>query len=132
MSKDVAWERVCSEHGLKYLTLFGSRAGGRVNGLSDWDVAVKFGRKYAPEEYLGLLAEIIEVVGSDAVDLIVLDDAPPPLLFNALWGGSPLCIRDHGEYHWDRVKASAMFSDYLVDFGRQAREWVRAWLARAS
>ncbi len=40
-----AWTRLCRRYGLKYLVLFGSRASGKTDRLSDWDFAARFGRR---------------------------------------------------------------------------------------
>ena len=39
------WTRLCQRYGLKYLVLFGSRASGNADRLSDWDFAARFGRR---------------------------------------------------------------------------------------
>jgi predicted nucleotidyltransferase len=53
--------------GLELLLLFGSRARGDAHAASDWD----FGYIASPEvDSPGLLARIVEAVGSDRVDLV--------------------------------------------------------------
>ncbi len=110
------WEELCKRHRLRYLILFGSRVHGGKDGLSDWDFAAKFGRRPSMRELIELIADLVEAVGDDRVDLIVLDDAPPTLLFEALWKGKLLCLADREEYLWDRVKASSLYNEYTMVF----------------
>lgn len=65
------------------LYLFGSYAAGRQTPLSDIDLAVLFDTSLEKETYLPerlrLLGEMSTVLGTDAVELVVLNEAPPAL-----------------------------------------------------
>ncbi len=113
-----AWARLCRRYGLKYLVLFGSRASGKADRLSDWDFAARFGRRPGIREIVDLLADIMDLVRDDRVDLVILDrpGLPPALLHEALWRGKPLCILDRDAYLWDKVRALALYQEYLVVF----------------
>jgi len=62
-------------------------------------------------EIIDLLADIMDLVGDDRVDLVVLDrpGLPPALLHEVLWRGKPLCILDRDAYLWDKVRALALY-----------------------
>src|SRR3972149_1487614 len=58
--------------GLELLVLFGSRARGDAHAASDWD----FGYLATPTaDITGLLAALVEIAGTDRVDLVDLDPA---------------------------------------------------------
>lgn len=72
---------------LELLLLFGSRARGDDSPASDWD----FGYMATVElDVATLLATLVEVVGSDRVDLVDLRRASGLLLYRAAREGQPL------------------------------------------
>ncbi len=121
------WEDVCRRHKLRYVILFGSRVSSRVDKLSDWDFAVRFGRQPSVHEMVELLADMVNLVGDDRVDLVVLDrpGLPPALLHEVLWRGKPLCILDNDTYLWDKVKALALYQEYLQVFQPRLKAMVK-------
>jgi predicted nucleotidyltransferase len=73
--------------GLDLLLLFGSRARGDAHAGSDWDLG------YLADERLdagALLAEIVETIGSDRVDLVDLSRAGGLLRYRAARDGQVL------------------------------------------
>lgn len=84
--------------------LFGSQAKGQSRRVSDWDIGVYF----KPEEYLELETEypeeqkiwgdLVEILGTDDVDLVVLNRASPDLVYHVLREGTALKISDRGLY----------------------------------
>ena len=126
------WEGLCRRHGLRYLLLFGSRVSGRPDGLSDWDLAARFGRRPSTRELLELIADLVEFLGDDRVDLVVLDKPglPPALLYEALWRGKPLCILDREAYLWDKVRALALYQEYRLIFRPHLEAMVKALAKR--
>lgn len=70
------------------LYLFGSHATNTVNPLSDIDLAILLGRNVEPGEYFDLRLKYIgvfaEILGTDAIDVIVLNDAPAHLAFKVI------------------------------------------------
>ena len=68
--------------------LFGSTARGTARPLSDVDVAVLLADGVDPlHERLTLMAEIASAIGSDEVDVVVLNDAPVALAYRVLRDG---------------------------------------------
>jgi predicted nucleotidyltransferase len=90
-----AWS---SDPDLAAIYLFGSRAGGRGGPRSDVDLAVVLREELDAtarwRKRLSLLGDACQRLGTDAVDLVVLEDAPAPLGHRVLKGsrllGDPL------------------------------------------
>lgn len=78
--------------------LFGSQASGKAGPLSDVDVAVWLDptlpveRRHAVRS--ALTSAAVEALGTDELDLVVLNGAPPLLRHRALKGGAPVLDRD--------------------------------------
>jgi len=100
--------------------LFGSRAKGTEGGISDWDIAVYF----KPKEYLETETEIeypgektiwsdlIDLLGTDEIDFVVLNRASPSLVYNVLRTGIHLLIRDR-----------RLFLELLCKVSYEAIDW---------
>jgi predicted nucleotidyltransferase len=92
----------------------GSQATGRVGPLSDVDLAVWADPELEPgarfELGLALGAAATRVLGTDEVDLVVLNDAPPLLQHRAMRERLPLVVRD--EAARVRLETRALL-DYL-------------------
>jgi uncharacterized protein len=105
--------------------LIGSHASGRPGPLSDIDVAVWLDPDLDPAERFAarmrLLNAAVAALGTDEVDLVVLNDAPPLLQHRARRGAIPLVERDRPR----RVRFEA---DALVRYLDTAR--LREELAR--
>ncbi len=78
--------------------LFGSQATGRTGPLSDIDIAVWLDPALPPERRSHLRSELllaaIDALGTDEVDVVVLNEAPPLLRHRALKGALRLFERD--------------------------------------
>jgi uncharacterized protein len=78
--------------------LFGSQAAGRTGPLSDVDVAVWLDPALPRQHRAALRGELsraaVEALGTDEVDVVVLNDAPPLLRHRVLKGKAPLFERD--------------------------------------
>jgi predicted nucleotidyltransferase len=76
---------------LAAIYLFGSRAGGRGGPRSDVDLAVVLREDLDADtrrrKRLALLSNACRRLGTDAVDLVVLEDAPAPLGHRVLKSG---------------------------------------------
>jgi uncharacterized protein len=78
--------------------LFGSRARGRPRPWSDVDLAVALAGDLDPKrrscKQIELLADACARLGTDAVDLVVLEDAPSVLAHRVIAGGRRIAVRD--------------------------------------
>ncbi|MBI3961922.1 MAG: nucleotidyltransferase domain-containing protein [Deinococcus sp.] len=86
---------------VRFAHLFGSQATGRANVLSDVDVAVLVDQgclAAGPYGYrAALIAELSQVLGTQAVDLVVLNTASPTLRFQVIRYGQLLFARSDTE-----------------------------------
>ena len=78
--------------------LFGSQATGKAGPLSDVDVAVWLDSDLPREKLSALRSELtlaaVEALGTDEVDIVVLNDAPPLFKHRAIKEGRRLLERD--------------------------------------
>ena len=100
--------------------LFGSRAIGCEREISDWDIAVYF----KPEEYLEIEREreypgenriwsdLIDLLGTDDIDFVVLNRVRASLVYNILRTGTSLVIKDR-----------RLYLDLLCKVSYEAVEW---------
>lgn len=69
-----------AHHRVVFAYLFGSMAGDTMNPLSDVDIAVYLlGVSDLEEERLEILGELANILGTDEIDLVILNTAPLPL-----------------------------------------------------
>ena len=73
----------------KLVYLFGSIAKGSINKFSDVDVAILLDKKFAmPKQYkLKIIDELIELLKTDAVDVVILNYASPSLKYEIIKHG---------------------------------------------
>ncbi|MDP8262794.1 MAG: nucleotidyltransferase domain-containing protein [Candidatus Ancaeobacter aquaticus] len=82
--------------------LFGSKAKGTDTALSDTDIALLL--KNTPHLFdykLELLREIKQILNSDTIDLVILNNAPPLLRYQAVCFGTMIhCKNDLTPFHY--------------------------------
>jgi len=100
--------------------IFGSQVEGRASKISDWDIGVYF----KPKEYLELETErdypnenemrsdLIDILGTEEVDFVVLNRAKPSLVYNILREGLPLIIKN-----------KKIYLDLLCKVSYEAMDW---------
>ena len=97
--------------------LFGSFARGEPGPHSDIDVAVRVepdALQYAPFGYTAsLTAELATAVGHDAVDVVLLNRAPPLLYHRVLRDGLRLLSRDLSATTTREAQALSRYCDYV-------------------
>lgn len=105
---------VARRHGLALVTVFGSAAR-EVRTAHDLDVAVLFSRRAAGAE-LAVLEDLVDLSGTERVDLMVMDDAGPVARFNGLAGAQPLWQDAPGRWGTTQMAAASEVFD---------TEWLR-------
>jgi len=93
-------------HGITLLTVFGS-ALRTPERARDLDVAVSL--PAGAHGLLALIGELAELTGSDDVDLLVLDGAPPTARFAGLVGAQPLYEESPGLFARTQMAAALEF-----------------------
>ena len=82
--------------GLFYL--FGSQATGEVGPLSDYDFAVyfdEFEKRLILEKKIGLIVELSNIMKTDNLDLVILnEEAPPELKYSIIRDGQLIFERE--------------------------------------
>jgi predicted nucleotidyltransferase len=114
---------------VSYALLFGSVARGVSHAGSDLDIAVglRSGTAFSTRSLGSLIADLERAAGC-GVDLVVLNDAPPPVAYRVFRDGTPLFVRDAALMA--RQKARAIL-DYL-DFRPLEQLAARGALAAAA
>lgn len=97
--------------------LFGSRARGDAAAHSDVDLAIYVDRGAVPETPFGyvaaLITELIQALGRNDVDVVLLNDAPPLLYHRVLRDGRRLFSRDLAATTRREGDALSRYCDYV-------------------
>lgn len=98
--------------------LFGSYAADRPTPMSDIDLAVLFHRSVERERYLTerlrLMGELSTILGTDMVELVVLNETPPGLAYRVIRDGELLFAQEESKSHLVDFKVKIM--DRYFDF----------------
>jgi predicted nucleotidyltransferase len=106
--------------------LYGSQSEGRAHRESDVDVAVLLDRRFFAttrerfEERLRLIGELGSALGRNDVDLVVLNDVPPPLGARIVTEGRRVFCSDSDADHTFRRDVQLRAAD-LLPFLRRMR-----------
>jgi len=110
--------------------LFGSVARGEARAGSDLDIAVFVDRSRCPESPFGyraaLTTDLMSGLGTDGVDVVILNDAPPLLYHRVLRDGIRLLSRDLRATTTREARALSRYCDYLPQLAK-----IEAFLAAA-
>jgi predicted nucleotidyltransferase len=110
--------------------LFGSTASGSARPHSDVDVAVYVGEPPPPASPFGypadLTAALMRVVGTDRVEVVVLNEAPPLLYHRVLRDGVRILSRDLRATTTREGRALSRYCDFVpqlakIDAAHRAR-----------
>jgi len=89
---------ILEAHDVRLAYLFGSHAKGEATELSDVDLAVSFDVGADARKAQGeLLDALVRELETDRIDLVLLEDVPPPLAFRIIRDGERLVARDPRE-----------------------------------
>jgi len=96
--------------------LFGSLVRGRIKPLSDLDFALLLHSKLNPEELfkeqLKLIGAACNCLGTDEIDLIVLNSAPPRIAHSILRTGRIMLVKDKKQLADFTEKVVKMYLDF--------------------
>jgi predicted nucleotidyltransferase len=91
-------EHLFHQHPVLLAYLFGSQATGRTHADSDIDVAVLLNASLTPDERfaerLTLIGALSRLLGTDNVDMVILNEASPLLAYEVLRSGVLLYCSD--------------------------------------
>ncbi len=108
---------------IEYLYLFGSQARGEAGPLSDFDFAVKFSTKVKDKfrVKLRLMGELEDIVKSEKLDLVDIQDTNPLMAFNIVKDGKILYSKNGAEV-MDKAYAIKIFLDRRYYYDRHAKK----------
>lgn len=98
--------------------IFGSKALGRENLLSDIDIALLIDRERIKEEIYPygykahILADLLQLLKTNDVDLVILDEANPLLRHRILYFGKIIYSRDERKRIKFQVDTINKYNDY--------------------
>jgi uncharacterized protein len=104
---------LASEPGVKYALVFGSAARQTLRPDSDVDVAIELHTE-APRDVLalGTLVARLESAVRRRIDLVLLDEAPPPLAYRVFRDGRVIVEHDHGALVRRKARAILEYLDF--------------------
>lgn len=113
-------KKTAEKMGIKYLYLFGSQARGKTRPRSDFDFAVKFGKKTQDtfRAKLKLMTEIGKFLERDDVDVVDIEKADPILGFNIIKDGKVIFSADEAARVMDKARAMSVYFDRQYYFDR--------------
>jgi predicted nucleotidyltransferase len=127
--KDI--KKICQEFGLSFVVLFGSRASGKRGFKEDYDIGAFSPHPVKEKEKLALICRFSQILGSDALDLVFLNQSPPLLCYEVATTGRLLYERDEGSFDRFRWQALQRWNDtkkfyaqnrlYIEDYVRETR-----------
>ena len=119
-------------HPLLFAYLFGSQGKGNIHPRSDIDIAAffppKFSKARRDDLRVRLASDIMDGLGRNDLDLVVLNDAPPFLAFQAIQPGVVLFSRDELARTRYEARTMSLYFDRLHYFKKSAD----AMIARVS
>ena len=118
--------RLFHRHHVSFAYLFGSKAKGRFNPRSDRDIAIHFDSHIKPKdrlrERLKVWNGLSDLWPQETIDLVVLEEAPLLLRFNAVRDGQILyCANDRARIRFEVPTMKEYFDrQYYVERGAQS------------
>jgi uncharacterized protein len=105
---------LAKKYDLKFLVLFGSRANGTYNNLSDWDFAFFPQKNFSIEDEMDLFDSILFILKNEKVDIINLKNQQDYLLRKNIAQNSILIYEEEkGIYDDFQVNSIFNYIDYL-------------------
>ena len=120
-------KKICQEFGLSFVVLFGSRASGKKGFKDDYDLGVFSSPSLKEKEELALICRFSQVLRSDALDVVFLDQSPPLLCYEIANNGLLLYERDEGSFDRFRWQALQRWND-VKKFYAQNRPYIKNYL----
>ena len=104
--------------------LFGSRASGRAQAHSDMDIAVFVDERALPRQDYGYAAQLtthlMAALGSNEIDVVVLNRAPPILYHRVLRDGRRILARDLRATTTREGYALSRYCDFVPQLAKMA------------
>jgi predicted nucleotidyltransferase len=111
----VALRAFAQAHDLRLVVLFGSRARGAETAESDLDLGVWLARTPSAAQRSAIVRGLIELCGTDRLDVAFLDTASPLLVWQAARNGKPLFEASRGVFSDFCVRAFQLIVEVACD-----------------
>jgi len=106
--EDQTIRHICDSYGIDLIFLFGSHAKNRATTKSDLDIGVYLRNRISSKQVWELQCDLIDVYERCYIDLVVLNDASPLLLFDLLLNHKIIYIREeqmlYNFFSWARKR----------------------------
>ena len=113
-------KRLQKEKDVIFAYIFGSRARGKATALSDVDIALFVDKaSFSPDRKLELIELLIDLLKTDEIDLVILNDAAPSIVHSVVKDGRLLFSRDEKR----RVKFIAQAQKEYMDMEYYRRKY---------
>jgi predicted nucleotidyltransferase len=109
----LASEYLRSHPKVVFAYLFGGLARGERRPLSDVDIAVYLAGIATAEVKLDILGKLIDILGTDEIDLVILNTAPPLLSMNVLRNKRVVADNEPGMRHRFESLSFRKYLDFL-------------------
>jgi predicted nucleotidyltransferase len=119
LAQSAARQAAARHPALTLVVLFGSRARQDSRAASDWDFAYDASQ---PVDALALRADLVDMLGTDRVDIVPLDRASALVRYRVARDGIPLFERQEGDFARFWLSAVEFWCDVapLVRAGHEA------------
>ncbi len=105
--------------------LFGSRAGGKIGPLSDYDIAVLFSKAPLPGMTYSMAHKLASLLRTDRVDLVVLNRVPIELRYAVITTGIVVYEVNAAMRVEFEAATLSRYGDYLPILRRQRQEIIK-------
>ncbi len=99
---------ICDSYGIDLIFLFGSHARSRITAKSDLDIGVYLRNRISSKETWALQCSFMEIYKRCDIDLVILNDASPLLLFDLMLHHKIIYMKDdrvlHNFFSWARKR----------------------------
>jgi len=121
-------KNICDLYGIELIFLFGSNVKDKVTAKSDLDIGVYLTNPLPPEKIWEFQCSLMDIYKRSDVDLIILNDASPLLLFSLLLNNKVIYMKDehllYDFFSWARKR----YWQYKSHFEKYAEQLKRVRL----
>ena len=111
---------LASSYKIELILVFGSYAKRNVHKRSDLDIGIYSQEKITPHDLWELQTKLMELFGRDDIDVVILNDTSPVLLFNILKHHTLLYISNNNLLNQFKTMALKRYWHYLTHFKKFA------------
>lgn len=111
---------ICDLYGIELVFLFGSHVKNRTTPESDLDIGIYLSNRISPERIWKLQCSLMGIYERCDIDLVILNDASPLLLFDLLLNHKLIYMRDEEVLYRFFSWARKRYWQYQIHFKKYA------------